>query len=330
MPGSSRFTRYKRRVLACSVSVDLDEIADYAAIHGLARGAECHAVYDLALARVLNFAAGFALPLTLFVIARDLDRPQNLTGLQRAVSEGHEIANHSLDHFYDLTRRPKSEQTYQVVEANERITALLGVRPRGFRAPGYTMTDGLMNVLHGAGFDYDSSVFPCPAYYAAKAATRLSMRLIGRASRSVLDSPNVLRAPTAPYRSGTPYWGMGTGVLELPIQVVGPLRLPFIGTSLTLLGPTGARLLTRGLLGLPFVNLELHGIDFLEARDVPNALRAVQPDLHVPLSRKLETLAGVLKTLRSHGYAFFRMAEGADTLATRSPLHGSRRGVDAP
>src|SRR5699024_2240837 len=122
-----------------------------------------------------------------------------------------------------------------------------------------TMDDRLMSVLRAADFSYDSSVFPCPAYYGAKAATLLAMKLLGRVSNSVLDSPYVLRAPTIPYRTGEPYWAAGTGMLEFPIQVVGPLRLPFIGTSLTLLGPSGARLLTRKLVGLPFVNLELHG-----------------------------------------------------------------------
>ena len=295
----------------CSVSVDLDDIACYSAIHGLAPGAECHAVYDLALARIRDFATSFALPLTLFVIARDLDRQQNLTALRRAVSDGHEVGNHSLDHLYDLTRRERSEQTLQVVEASTRIQARLGVRPQGFRAPGYTMSDSLMTVLREAGLSYDSSVFPCPAYYAAKAAALLGMKLRRRASNSVLDSSSVLRAPTTPYRAGEPYWAPGTGILELPIQVAGPLRLPFIGTSLTLLGPSGARLLTRGLVGVPFVNLELHGIDFLEARDVPKSLLAVQPDLRVPLHRKLGALRAVLETLRSHGYAFVRLDEAA-------------------
>jgi predicted deacetylase len=78
------------------------------------------------------------------------------------------------NHLYDLTRRERSVQTRQVVEANERIQARLGVRPEGFRAPGYTMNDQLMSVLHEAGFSYDSSVFPCPAYYAAKAAALLA------------------------------------------------------------------------------------------------------------------------------------------------------------
>ena len=295
----------------CSVSIDLDEIACYAAIHGLGPSIDCHAVYDLALARALDFAKGLALPLTLFVIARDLDREQNLAVLRQAVADGHEIGNHSLDHLYDLTRRESSEQTRQVVDANRQIHALLGVRPKGFRAPGYAVSDRLMGVLSEAGFRYDSSVFPCPAYYAAKAATLLSMRLRRRASNSVLDSPLVLRAPTTPYRIGKPYWAPGAGILELPIQVVGPLRLPFIGTSLTLLGPSGARLLTRAAVGLPFVNLELHGIDFLEARDVPRPLLTVQPDLRVPLTGKLDALGATVETLRAHGYSAVRLDEAA-------------------
>src|SRR6185369_613184 len=178
-------------------------------------------------------------------IARDLEREQNVGILRRAIDQGHEIGNHSLDHLYDLTRREPAVQARQVVEASLRIKALLGVRPTGFRAPGYTMSDPLMTVLRDAEFNYDSSVFPCPAYYAAKAASLLGMRLRGRVSKSVLDTPAVLRSPTLPYRADEPYWRPGTGLLEFPIQVVGPLRLPFIGTALTLLGPSGARWLTR-------------------------------------------------------------------------------------
>ncbi len=307
-----------RQVRLCSVSVDLDEITCYAAIHGLRLGSECHSVYDLAMARLCDFAASLAIPLTLFVIARDLDRPQNVAALNTAVGLGHEIGNHSLDHLYDLTQRSRSEQFRQVVEANRRIQTRLGVAPQGFRAPGYTVSDELMGVLREAGLRYDSSVFPCPAYYAGKAAVLGGRKLLGRQSASVFDDANVLRAPTMPYRTGEPYWTRGTGVLELPIQVAGPLRLPFIGTSLTLLGPRGARLLTRSLLGVPFVNLELHGIDFLDAHDVPQLLLASQPDLRVPVARKLRAFDAALEILRSQGYAFVRLDEAARTWAEES------------
>lgn len=303
------------RARICSVSVDLDEIGCYAAIHGL-QLAECHAVYDLAINRVFDFAASLDLPLTLFVIARDLHRPQNASMLRAAVMRGHEIGNHSLDHCYDLTRRPRVEQLRQVVEANEQLQALLDVRPQGFRAPGYTMTDQLAGVLREAELRYDSSVFPCPAYYAAKTASIVGKALLGRRSASVFDDLHVLRAPTVPYRTGATYWKRGPGLLELPIQVAGPLRLPFIGTMLTLLGPRGAQLLTRSLLGLPFVNLELHGLDFLDSHDVPLPLLGVQPDLRVPVARKLQALEAALQTLRSHGYTFARLDEAALAMPT--------------
>jgi peptidoglycan-N-acetylglucosamine deacetylase len=127
----------------------------------------------------------------------------------------------------------------------------------------------------------------------------------------VLDSPSVLRAPSSPYRIGQPYWSPGAGLLELPIQVAGPLRMPFIGTTLTLLGPSAARLLTRTVLGQPLVNLELHGIDFLDSHDVPGGLAQVQPDLRVPWARKREALGAVLELLRGNGYAFVRLDEAA-------------------
>src|SRR5262249_22584349 len=139
---------------------------------------------------------------------------------------------------------------------------------RGFRAPGYTVTDALYEVLDELGVAYASSVFPCPPYYFAKAARLAMMRALGRTSSSILDTPFVLSAPTRPYRVGRPYWKRGGGrVLELPIQVTRGPRLPFIGTTVTLAGPAKARWLTRLVVGEPLVNLELHGIDVLDAGD---------------------------------------------------------------
>ena len=302
---------YKMSVRLCSVSVDLDEIDCYLKIHGLTSGARSHAVYDRALERISVFATNLNLPLTLFVVGRDLLRESNVVGLRRMLSQGHEVGNHSLDHLYDLTRRDAREQEHQVVAANMRIKALLGVQPTGFRAPGYTVTDGLMRVVRDCGLEYDSSVFPCPPYYAAKAAVRLRMKLQRRNSGSVMDHPRVLLAPTAPYRMGGHYWLAGAGLLELPIQVAGTLRLPFIGTSLTLLGRPGARLLARSLVGLDFVNLELHGLDFLESSEVPETLSSTQRDLRVPLARKLESLTAAVQTLRAHRYSMLRLDEAA-------------------
>lgn len=303
--------RYNASVRLCSVSVDLDEIACYAQIHGLRGDFAAHPVYDVALARIRDFASSLRLPLTLFVVGRDLERQANVTALRAMVEAGHEIGNHSFDHWYDLTRRSVSEQQHQIAATNARIEFALGVRPSGFRAPGYTVSDALLSAVRDCGMSYDSSVFPCPPYYGAKALLMLQKRLLGQRSAALLDRPRVLRAPIQPYRVGNRYWERGAGLVELPIQVAGMLRLPFIGTTLNLLGPVGARLLTRSLLGELFINLELHGLDFLDSNDVESTLVAAQPDLRVSTNRKLEALTASIDLLRGRGYTAVRLDEAA-------------------
>jgi len=270
----------------CAVSVDLDEIPNYFQIHGLPvpSGAGSTAVYDLALDRLVTMASDASLPLTLFAIGSDLVRPEAARGLSAARAKGHEIANHSLDHRYDLVRLERAAIREQVVKGIEAIENATGERPVGFRAPGYTITDTVFEVLTELGVAYDS----------------------------VVDRPTVLLAPTSPYRIGRPYWQRGKGMLELPVQVTRGLRLPFIGTTVTLAGPTRARWLARMCVGAPLVNLELHGIDVLDAADGLEALRAHQPDVRVTKEAKLEALHAAYDVLRKAGYAFVTMREAAE------------------
>jgi hypothetical protein len=114
---------------------------------------------------------------------------------------------------------------------------------------------------------------------------------------------------------GKPYWKRGNGLLELPVQVTRGARLPFIGTTLTMAGPSRARLLARMCVGEPLVNLELHGIDALDSRDGLSDLARHQRDLSVPLGRKLDSLGGVVELLKGSGYAFVTLCEAAAAFA---------------
>lgn len=296
-----------------AVSVDLDEIHHYFEIHGLtAPGESGTLVYDAAIDRLRGLSDAGRFPLTLFAIGRDLAREASRDRLKAAASEGHEIANHSLDHRYDLVRLGRAEIERQIADGAAAIEVACGARPVGFRAPGYTITDEVFEVLADLGVRYDASVFPCPAYWMAKAAAIGLIALRGRESRSIVDTPSVLRAPTRPYRAGKPYWKRGQGVLEIPVQVTRGLRLPFIGTSVTLAGPTRARWLAKMCIGEPLVNLELHGIDVLDASDGLEALRPHQPDVKVPHQRKTESILSAVEELRRAGYTFVTMREAAE------------------
>jgi peptidoglycan/xylan/chitin deacetylase (PgdA/CDA1 family) len=305
-------------VRLCAVSVDLDEIPNYYGIHGLPEptGPERSLVYDVALQRLGDLAAELSIPLTLFAIGSDLARPEAAAALAAAHDRGFEIANHSLDHRYDLVRLGRVEVRRQIEEGARAIERATGEAPVGFRAPGYTITDEVFDVLAELGVLYDSSVFPCPAYWAAKAAAITLIAARGRRSRSIVDHPVVLAAPTRPYRIGRPYWRRGEGLLELPVQVTRGARLPFIGTYVTLGGPRLARLMARMCVGEPLVNLELHGIDVLDANDGIEALRSHESNVHVPWARKVEALHAVVDVLREAGYTFVTLAEAAEQLGS--------------
>jgi peptidoglycan/xylan/chitin deacetylase (PgdA/CDA1 family) len=300
----------------CCVSVDVDGIDHYCAIHGLSSidTAVSGLSHTLGVRRLCALAEELDIPLTWFVVASDTGNAEFVGLLKSAIEHGHEIANHTLDHRYDLTRLPHELQVLQVQKAQDILESSVGVRPVGFRAPGYTVNDSLLELLQVSHFLYDSSVFPCPAYYGAKALVLLVQTLQSRRSSSILDNPRVLAAPTAPYRCGRPYTRRGDGIVELPIQVTPALRVPFIGTTLTLCGPKWASWLAQSLLGVPLINLELHAIDVLSSQDGLGELARFQKDLRLTVAHKRASLLAAIETIKAAGYRFVTLASAAREL----------------
>lgn len=299
-----------------SISVDLDEIHLYADIHGVG-GARLpgRPIYSRALPRFLELFERHRIRATFFVIGRDLDDPNNRELLWEAHRRGHELANHSETHLYDLTRRDQATLEREIDLAARKIEALIGHSPVGFRAPGYTISDSLLRILETRGYLYDSSVFPSFPYYAAKAGAMAWINARGRRSKSILDSPRILTAPPRPYRVGASYTKRGDGILELPIATSRWMRLPVIGTFLVMMPPRyGLALLRSAMIG-PHLNLEFHGIDLADRdADGLTALSRHQPDLRVPLDAKLNRLDAVIVECKRAGYDFTRLDEAARSI----------------
>jgi hypothetical protein len=289
--------------IAC-ISVDLDSINHYLRIHGLSEaGLEpdaAHAVYRKALGRFVALFAEVGIKGTFFAVGKDLADGPSAEALARAAQAGHEIGNHSFGHDYDLTRRSPDAVVRDLTECERAIVRVTETPPKGFRAPGYTITRDLLQALWVRGYKYDSSVFPAAPYYLAKATIMGALAATGHRSKAILDRPRVLLAPLLPYTPDPrePYRaGKGAG-LELPITVEPITRIPFIGTAALLL-PWPLLLGFYGRLrGRPLLNLELHGIDLLDTADVglPQLAR-VQRELRIPHERKRERLRELLRRI---------------------------------
>ena len=302
----------------CAISIDVDPLPCYYRIHGLGPApAELRdVVVRRALPRFAELLAGRGVPATFFVVAEDLDTARHGASARAARARyaelsraGHELANHSYSHPYDLARWPRARAAGEIGRAHDLIGELVGP-VRGFRAPGYDLSPTLLEELERRGYLYDSSIFPAPGYYAAKAVVMAALRASGRPSGAVMTNPRALCAPASPYRprTGAPWRRARAArdradhrpppaqLLELPVAVTPILRAPAIGTSL-LMAPGWLRdRLVSGMRRRGFFNFELHGIDLIDAEEdgIPGQLVARQPDLRVPLARKRAALDAVL------------------------------------
>ncbi len=299
------------------VSVDLDAIECYFRIHALP-GAPPESARHLILRRCLpRFAELFdqhGVRATFFVVGRDPE--EDAAGrrlLEQMAAAGHELANHSYAHRYELTRLPREQIAQEIDRGHAAVAACAGKAPTGFRAPGYETSSQVIDLLIERGYTYDSSTFPAVPYYLAKAAVMGALRVAGKKSGSILARPSVLTAPRTPYRprAGQVYRRGDQPILELPMTVTPGLRMPVFGTALITAPAWLRRRLVASALRQPFFNLELHGIDLCdgEGDGAPTALIARQPDLRWSLAHKRQALSETLTQAREAGARFQTLRE---------------------
>lgn len=290
----------------CAVSIDLDPLRCYYQIHGLGPAPEPlrDVVLQQAVPRYLELFAEYGISATFFTVASDVDTgaggSAEAAALVRQLADaGHEIGNHSYGHPYDLARYDEPRAAAEIELAHAVLSQLVGHPVRGFRAPGYDLSSAMLMSLLRLGYVYDSSIFPAPGYYAAKAAVMGALAVLGRPSGAVMTHPGALLAPAEPYRPDTEHpWRRGqASIVELPVAVTPVARIPAIGTSL-LMAPAWVRdRLISQMARRSFFNFELHGIDLIDAKrdGIPQAVVDRQPDLRLSVDEKLDRLAAILE-----------------------------------
>lgn len=281
----------------CAVSVDVDGLEHYADLHGLPRSIAGPQAWTRGVRRFLDLFDRRDMAATFFVVGQDIEAAGPARDLaHEALRRGHELANHSRSHPYQLLALSPDERRAEVAGGADAIEALSGARPRGFRAPGYGVDDDLLALIASTGHAYDSSLFPCPPYAAAKRLKLAMMRRQGRASGAAQGLGGVFgrRSPHRPKAAPE--------LLEVPIATTNLWRLPVIGSTLLNLG---ARWFAGALPGLlrtsPLLNLELHAVDLVGVReDGLHPSLALFPDPgRQSITRKAATLEACLDLIAS-------------------------------
>ena len=290
-----------------AITIDVDSTACYHHIHGLdISHQEKDPIYEIALPRFLDAMAELNLKATLFVIGRDLENPKHQDIIAAAAAAGHEIASHSYAHDYALSRLPTEKIQEDIRQAHVLIQNTTGSSPVGFRAPGYNQSEALFDAIEDLGYTYDSSFFPTPTYFAARATAIALYQIRQRQSRSLIGDVREFLAPRTPFfpdrncrfkpaKDAT----CARKLIEIPISVASFARIPWLGTTLTLAPDSMGQLMTRSVLKktTPAI-LELHAIDFADGHDgFTQALVNAQNDLNVPIHDKTRRLKSTFEQM---------------------------------
>ena len=244
--------------------------------------------------RVLDFLARRDLKITFFIVGRDASFDAHRDLLSELARNGHRIANHSFDHKPWLHRFSGVEIAEELERSEAAIEEATGVLPRGFRGPGFSLTNEVLRQLADRGYLYDATAFPnilnplSRAYYFR--TTKLS-----KEERELRDE--LFGTLGAAFRPNKPFtWKMEARaeLTEVPVTTFPGLRTPIHLSYLTYLGgkalPVASAYFRTALTlcrltGNP-PSMLLHPLDFLGSED-DDDLRFF-PGMDLFSGRKLE------------------------------------------
>ena len=219
-----------------SLSLDLDNLWSYLKTHGDPGWDSLPSYLDVVVPRVLEFLRLRGLKITFFVVGQDAAQEQHHATLRQISAEGHEVGNHSFHHEPWLHLYSEAAIEEELARAEAAIERATGVRPDGFRGPGFSLSPAVLRVLVRRGYRYDASTFPtflgplARAYYFATAQglsdeeKRQRARLFGKFSEGF--------RPISPYQ-----WKTKAGpLLEIPVTTLPLFKVPLHLSYLLYLG----------------------------------------------------------------------------------------------
>jgi len=312
--------------LLASISLDLDNVWSYMRIHG-DQGWESHPSYlDPLIEIVLERLRRHGTRITVFIVGQDAAIERNAGALKRITAEGHDVGNHSFSHepwFHTYTPDKVEQEVRAAEESIERVT---GVRPRGYRAPGFSLTPETLRVLVRRGYTYDCSTFPTFLGPLARAYYFFQSDSMGEGDKE--QRKELFGSAKEGFRDLQPYyWQLDgdTRLLEIPVTTMPIARVPIHMSYLHYLAmrsTTVAMAYLRTAIELCKLrriepSFLLHPLDFLGG-DVESRL-GFFPGMSVATERKLGLFDQVMDELGRH-FKLVDMQTHAETVLGRGAL----------
>ena len=246
-----------------NISIDFESLWYYSETLGL-NHPDRDRDYDRIVDRFLDLFAEMGVRATFFMVGDDI-RSKKISpeALNRMVAAGHELANHTMTHPFNLSKLPLAQKEAEIVGTGRLIEAATGQQVVGFRSPCLDIDEETMEILERHGYWYESSVLP---FYLKQLQELVYGLLCHGRFRRTGNWQNSFASgePYRPARGHMHRRGART-ITEVPIATVPILRVPFYSTVHFALGrksfDASYALLRRGRAQFTY---ELHSIDLAD------------------------------------------------------------------
>jgi peptidoglycan/xylan/chitin deacetylase (PgdA/CDA1 family) len=236
--------------------------------------------------------------------------------LRSLVDAGHEIGNHSFHHepWLHLYSEPQIED--ELKRAEDAIERATGVRPIGFRGPGFSLSESVLRVLARRGYRYDASTFPTYLGPLARAYYFMTAKLSPEERR---QRAKLFGTFAEGHRPLKPYRWADTSLVEVPVTTLPLFKTPIHVSYLLYLSrfsKLAARSYWRAALWMcrasgTELSILLHPLDFMGCNDDGDL--AFFPAMDRPAAWKLELACEFLDELARH-FDVLPMGRYVDTL----------------
>jgi hypothetical protein len=286
------------------ISLDLDNQWSYMKTHGDEGWKEYPSYYDIFVPHVLEILSELDIKITFFIVGQDVVVEKNKPYLRKISEAGHDIGNHSFQHEVWINQYSRDQLEKELENAENAIFETTGKKPKGYRGPGFSWNETILNVLYDRNYLYDASSLPtfigpfARMYYFwksdfSKDERRKRTSLFGPFSEGFKRlKPN--------------YFDLKSGkkILEIPITTIPVLRIPFHMSYLIYLSLISSFLM-KGYLyfaifmckitGTP-VSFLLHPLDIIGGDKIKEL--AFFPGMNIESKRKILIFKEVMRILK--------------------------------
>ena len=286
------------------------------------------AAFTRGVDRILNLSQKFDIPITFFLVGKDLENKKNYEIMRRISNNNNvEIANHSYNHLFNFGSRNDQIIYDEIYKSHELIFKCTGKEAKGFISPTWSVSKNVIKNLIKLNYNYDTSFFQSIYLYPAVLKIVLShlAKKKFRKAYQILDRRDYL----IPFKYDEEPFFLNSNmekvsntekesILEMPMPLINNLNPPIWHTAGYVFGWNYLKKKLKKILNKnkPFFYL-IHPADFLDQNDLDNKYSLALERMDKSYKHKIENLENMLEYIISHDYKGAKLIDIAKLYQTR-------------